>query len=84
MRSLVNEMYQMFDLIIFDSSPLYPFADAALLSSYVNGAILVIKASSTRRGIVQRAINTLKDSKVNILGTILNQIEETDLPKYYY
>ncbi|MEW6088671.1 MAG: polysaccharide biosynthesis tyrosine autokinase [bacterium] len=83
MKNLINELKEKFDLLIFDSSPLYPLADAIILSSYVDGAILVIKSGSTRRGIVQRAVNTLKDTKVKILGTILNQVED-EIPKYYY
>ncbi|MDD5772174.1 MAG: polysaccharide biosynthesis tyrosine autokinase [bacterium] len=83
MKNLVGELKERFDLLIFDSSPLYPLADSVLLSSYVDGTILVIKAGATRRGIVQRAVNTLKDTKGKILGTILNQVEY-DVPKYDY
>jgi capsular exopolysaccharide synthesis family protein len=83
MKNLVGELKEKFDLLIFDSSPLYPLADSVLLSSYVDGTILVIKAGATRRGIVQRAANTLKDTKIKILGTILNQVEY-DVPKYDY
>ena len=84
MKNLVSELKEKFDLLIFDSSPLYPLADSVLLSSYVDGTILVVKAGSTRRGIVQRAVNTLKDTKVKMLGTILNQVEDNFKGYDYY
>ena len=82
-KDLIEKLKERFDLIMFDSSPVYPVADASLLSANVDAAILVIQAGSTRRGIVQRAVDILKESNVKILGTILNQVEE-ELPKYMY
>jgi Mrp family chromosome partitioning ATPase len=70
-------------MILFDSSPLFPHSDAALLSEYIDGTILVIQAGVTRRGITQRAVNILKNSKANILGVILNQLEH-EVPAYNY
>lgn len=85
MKNLINDLEKKFDLLIFDSSPLFPLADSVILGSYVDGAILVIKSGATRRGIVLRALNTLKDTKVRILGTILNQVdsEVSSYEKYY-
>ncbi len=83
-KILVEELKKEFDLIIFDSSPIYPISDSVLLSSYVDGAILVIKAGSTRRSIVERSLNSLKDTKIKILGTILNQVEDKLQKDYYY
>jgi len=84
-KDLIEKLKERFDLVLFDSSPIYPVADASLLSANVDAAILVIQAGSTRRGIVQRAVDILKESNVKILGTILNQVEE-ELPQYdkYY
>jgi Mrp family chromosome partitioning ATPase len=49
----------------------------------MDAAILVVEANSTRRGVVKRAVNTLKESKCKLLGTVLNQVDE-DLPRYSY
>lgn len=82
-KDIIEELKGKFDLIIFDSSPMYPVADASLLSANVDAAILVIEANSTRRGVVQRAANTLKESNCKLLGTVLNQVD-SDMPKYSY
>jgi capsular exopolysaccharide synthesis family protein len=82
-KDIIGELKGQFDLIIFDSSPIFPVADASLLSHHMDAAILVVEANSTRRGVVKRAVNTLKESKCKLLGTVLNQVDE-DLPRYSY
>ncbi|MCK5306485.1 MAG: polysaccharide biosynthesis tyrosine autokinase [Candidatus Omnitrophica bacterium] len=82
-KDIVEHLKERFDLILFDSAPVYPVADATLLSANVDAAILVIEAGSTRRGVVKRAVDSLKESNVKVLGTILNKVE-AELSKYSY
>ncbi|MCK4518495.1 MAG: polysaccharide biosynthesis tyrosine autokinase [Candidatus Omnitrophica bacterium] len=82
-KDIVEHLKERFDLILFDSAPVYPVADATLLSANVDAAILVIEAGSTRRGIVKRAVDSLKESNVKVLGAILNKVE-AELTKYSY
>lgn len=83
MKDIIEKLKERFDLVLFDSSPILPVADASVLSANLDAAILVIQAGSTRRGVVQRAVDILKESNTKILGTILNRVEE-ELPKYMY
>jgi Mrp family chromosome partitioning ATPase len=43
---------------------------------------MVVRAGSTPKEVVKRAVNLLNNSKVRVLGTVLNNIEEV-LPYYY-
>jgi protein-tyrosine kinase len=84
MKSLVNQLKEKFDLVLFDSSPVFPVADASILSTNIDATILVIGAGLTRRQFVQRALDILKESNTKVLGAILNRIEEEEMPGYAY
>lgn len=63
--------------------------DAAVLSQYVHGAILVLRSFATQREMAMAARNTLVNAQARILGVVLNNV---DVPKggyysydnYYY
>jgi Mrp family chromosome partitioning ATPase len=77
-----QELRFYFDQIIVDSPPVIPISDPLLIAEYVDGVILVIRGGVTQREVVGRAANLLANSKINILGTVLNDYDEV-LPYYY-
>ncbi len=83
MKDMVEQMKNQFDIVLFDSSPVFPLADSVMLSGHVDGAILAVQAGATRRGIVKRAVREIQESNTKLLGIILNQTEN-ELPKYMY
>jgi polysaccharide biosynthesis transport protein len=68
-----------FDYIIFDSSPLLPVADAQLLASYVDAAVLVVDASKTPRGVLRRVRNVLSRLDAIPVGVVVNKSRWPDL-----
>lgn len=74
-----------FDRVILDSPPIHPVADAVVLSTQVDGVVLVFKAGLTSRTLAKRAVRALRDVKARVYGAILNSIDLDD-PKYggYY
>jgi capsular exopolysaccharide synthesis family protein len=83
MKALVDELKDKFDLVLFDTPPLFPVSDAGILNALVDGSMLVVQAATTRRSMVHRAARVLGEGKAKLLGVILNQAEEA-LPKYVY
>lgn len=83
MSDLVKEVKYKYDnrYIIIDSPPIIPITDSIILSSLVDGVILVINASSTQREIVDEAIDKIEDKK-KILGLVLNNCQYSFF-KYY-
>ncbi len=71
-----------YDTVIVDSPPVIHVSDSLLLSKFADEVILVIKAGSTPRYVVKRAIKMFGDVKVKISGIILNNMENA-LPRYY-
>jgi len=71
-----------FDIVIVDSAPVIPVSDPMLISSEVDGVILVLLAGKTPRNVATRARDILLDANANLLGVIVNNLSEV-LPYYY-
>ena len=74
MRTVVGLFKQKDYLVVFDSPPIDLFTDAAVLSSYADGTLLVVDATRSRRRVVQRARETLARAGANTLGAVLNRV----------
>ena len=70
------------DIVIVDSAPIIPVSDPMLISSEVDGVMLVLLAGKTPRNVALRAKNILLDANANLLGIIVNNLSEV-LPYYY-
>jgi len=85
MKTTLEAMKEKFDIVLFDSPPIIAVTDAAVLSSQLDGVILVIKSGQTDREAAFRASNLLKNVKTRILGALLNSVHiESMYGSYYY
>jgi capsular exopolysaccharide synthesis family protein len=85
MKKCINELKKQFDIILFDSPPIMAVTDAAVLSSEVDGVVLVVKAGHTDRNAVTRSNEILRNIPNNILGALLNVVNvEGVYGSYYY
>jgi len=75
MAQLIKELGQRFDLIILDSPPVLGLADAPVLSSLVEGVLLVVQADRSRRGSLKSSLRRLLDNHANILGGTLTMFD---------
>lgn len=73
MREVFAELAERFDLVLIDSPPLLPVADAMILTSYADGVLLIVAAGKTRRADLQRATARLAQADAPIAGTVLNK-----------
>ncbi len=72
MGTMISEMVQQYDQVIFDSAPCLLVTDALALSTRVDGVILVVRAGANTHGIVQRVQEMLGRLGANIIGVVLN------------
>ncbi|MFZ1599319.1 MAG: polysaccharide biosynthesis tyrosine autokinase, partial [Anaerolineae bacterium] len=84
MRHLVERLRSQCDVLIFDSPPVMAAADAAILSTLVDGTLLVIDADGTRRAEALRAQETLAKVGGRLLGAVLNKLGERSSGYYSY
>lgn len=73
MKEILDRLAARADVIILDGMPLLPVADSVVLSTQVNGVLLVADAGKTRRADLRKALNKLNKAGVHILGGILNR-----------
>ncbi len=85
-RQLVEELSKRFDRIVFDSPPLLPVTDGAILSKYVDGVILVTWGFRTQRNAARHAVRLLRDVKAHIVGAVLNAVDvgRSEYREYQY
>jgi len=81
-QEVITEARHCSDLLIADCAPVIPVSDPLIIGPLMDGVILVLKAGFTQREIGKRAVEILRDSQVNLLGVIMNNMNEI-LPYYY-
>jgi len=82
-KSLFEELPRSFNWAIFDTPPLLFSADANLLATLADGAVLVVKIGSTTFDNVTRAMQSLCEN--NVLGIVANGARASELySKYTY
>ena len=74
MGSLIKELAEEFDVVLFDSPPVLPVTDAAILASQVDSVLLVYQAGRAGRGVLKRAKSHLEAVRADIRGVVLNNI----------
>jgi capsular exopolysaccharide synthesis family protein len=72
MKRLMAEFHNAFDLVIYDAPHLSGLADATLLAPYTDGILMVVKMDKTDASVLDRALDNLKNSRLNILGVVGN------------
>lgn len=82
LRDFFEEIKFYFDTIVVDCSPAMPVSDPLILSSEVDGALLVVRAGKTPRELVKRTADLLRDAGIPIFGIVVNDAEDV-LPYYY-
>jgi protein-tyrosine kinase len=81
MHRLVTEAREMFDWVIIDTPPVGLLPDANLLGTFVDGAIIVVRAGYTSHDIVRRAVDAIGRQK--LLGVVLNRAERNAAISHY-
>jgi tyrosine-protein kinase Etk/Wzc len=75
MRAMIELAKQSFDIVLIDSPPVLAVTDAAVLSTVVDGSIIVIRLGVTAREAVRRAVSQLRVVNGRILGAVLNAVD---------
>lgn len=84
MEAVIKHLESLFDSVIIDAPPLLPVTDAAVLSQYVGGVVLVVGCQSARRRELEKAISALQLVEANVLGLVLNRAPVKGPDAYSY
>jgi Mrp family chromosome partitioning ATPase len=77
MRRIVDSLAADFEFIVLDTAPLLPVSDTVLLSTIIDGVILVAKGHEVPSDVVRRARDRLNFVDAKILGVVLNGVDIT-------
>jgi polysaccharide biosynthesis transport protein len=86
MKEMLKELSLRYDHIIIDSPPLINVTDPVILSTMVDGVILVVHGGKSTRDIVRRARQELATVGAKIFGVVLNNVDlrREGYDNYYY
>ncbi|MFQ5963578.1 MAG: hypothetical protein ACE5KZ_04760 [Candidatus Scalinduaceae bacterium] len=82
MKQLVSYLRERFDYIIIDAPPVLTFPDMPVLAPLSDGVVFIVNSKKTKKDVVKRAVDTLKDCK--IIGCVMNRGEFSMGENYSY
>ncbi|WP_272418553.1 GumC family protein [Polyangium jinanense] len=87
-KKFLDDVKKRFDRVIIDSPPIVPVTDAAVLSTLVDGTVLVVRAFKTTKDLARHAVRALQDIGATKAGAVLNAVNfnrhEYKYRYYYY
>ncbi len=75
MYDTLTSLREQYDYILIDAPPIRGMSDAVLLSTMVDGVLLVVNARQTMKQLVKEAQARLNYARANILGVVLNKVD---------
>jgi capsular exopolysaccharide synthesis family protein len=84
LRDLLGKVRGRYDYVFFDSPPIMGVSDAAILSSEMDGVLLVIQHRTYPRAVSGRAKTMIDNVGGNLLGVVLNNLNVARDYYYYY
>jgi len=82
LKTILPKIQMNFDYVIINAPPVLPSASAEILASLANLHIMVVRAGTTPKHVVQQAFMMLRLSGEAYV--ILNAVEEQSMPPYMY
>lgn len=85
-RNLWQDFLNRYEYVFIDAPPVLAVTDAVILSTQVDGVILVVNSANTRIDKAKEAQEQFIKANARIIGVVLNKvkIEKEDYNYYYY
>ena len=75
MQEVLNELRNTFDFVLIDSPPAIAVSDAAVISAFCDGVLLVFHGQRTTAQAARQAVERLDSINATLLGVILNGVD---------
>lgn len=82
LKELIQQLRNQYDIILIDTPPVGVVTDAAILSTLVDGVIMVIASHQTESDLALRSMKLLETVGAKVLGTVLTKVP-ADRKGYY-
>ena len=77
MEQIIKEMSAEYDQVLFDGAPVMVVSDACILSTRVDGVVLVVRAGRSSSGLVQKTVDQLSRIGAHVIGAVLQGVRTT-------
>ncbi|WP_151736556.1 CpsD/CapB family tyrosine-protein kinase ['Paenibacillus yunnanensis' Narsing Rao et al. 2020] len=84
MNALLQELRQLYDVVLVDTPPLLAVTDAQIIASKSDGVIMVVSYGKVKREIAAKAKSNLDRVGAKMLGVVLNNVKRKASEGYYY
>ena len=84
MKNLIENLKNVYDYIFIDTPPIGLVTDAGVLSSFIDGVVLVVKSESVEKKYLEETKKKLDAVDARILGAILNSYKSEQKDYNYY
>ena len=73
-----------YDYVIIDSAPVTAADDTSCLAPKVDATLFVFRFAASSIRVSTKALDTLRERQVNVLGIVCNAVDESLQDYYYY
>ncbi len=74
LKKLIGEMKTQYDFVVFDGAPILAVTDSVVLSTHLDGVVLLACFDQTRSSAIGHALEHLHRVGANVVGTVLNYV----------
>ena len=78
LAELIGQLRQMYDLVILDTPPVLPVADALILGRWADGAVMAARYDASRLPLIERANRQIIAAGIPVLGVVVNGVKTQD------
>jgi Mrp family chromosome partitioning ATPase len=82
-RELIEHAGSGYDWMILDGSALLESPEVAPMAAQVDGVVMVLRSGRSKRPVLLRALDLLRRSNANVVGTVLNR-RRLEIPDFIY
>lgn len=85
-KAYLKDLAEHFDRVIVDSPPVVTVTDGVVLSTLVDGVVLVARAFATPKDTARHSARAIRDVGGNVIGMVLNAVnlDRHEYKHYYY
>jgi polysaccharide biosynthesis transport protein len=78
LSELISRLRRTYDLVIIDTPPVLPVADALIMGRWADGAVMAARFDASRLPLVERANRQLALAGIPVLGVVVNGVRGQD------
>jgi Mrp family chromosome partitioning ATPase/LPS O-antigen subunit length determinant protein (WzzB/FepE family) len=82
MQPVLDQLPLLADVIVFDTPPVLPVPDTAIIGRMASGTVVVASEGRTDRHDLERTVNRLEATQCRVLGLALNRVRRASSDTY--